>query len=294
MHISSIIIQTTRSLKRTWGTQIMTLITITLSVLIFSFFCLIFINLKHAGLKLGENIRLTIYLDNEIPAALQPQFIKKIKSFSRVEKIVFKTRDEALAHLSKRLGPDRDVLKDLTASFLPPSIEVYPAKNLAALSNIKQFSDFLSTLPGARKVQYGREWIERLGYFTQLIRIIVFLSGGLLVLTATFMVSSTIRLTVISRQAELEILRLLGASRGYIQTPLILEGFLQGILGAGSGLLCLYLLFSWIQTKFSGPGMLNIIHLSFLPTSLAAAILFISILLCTVGSMISIRKFLRV
>jgi cell division transport system permease protein len=271
----------------------MTLITVSLSVLIFSFFFLVFLNLKQVGAQLGTNIRLIIYLDDEIPAAIQPQYIKKITSFNKVEKIVFKTRKDALANLSKQLGSDKDVLTDLKADFLPPSIEIYPRRDLASLTRIKDFSDFLSTLPGARKVQYGREWIERLGYFTQLIRLIVVLSGSLLVLTATFMVSSTIRLTVVSRDTELEILRILGASKGYIQIPLIIEGTLQGILGSGLGLLCLYLLFSYIRDRFTGPGLLSIINFSFLPPPVTAAILISSILLCTLGSIISIRKFLN-
>lgn len=294
MNLSSILVQTSRNLKQTWGTQMMTLITVSLSVLIFSFFFLVFLNLKHAGVRLGENIRIIIYLNSEIPLSSQPQIIKKIKSFDKVEKIVFKTRDAAFADLAKQLGPDRDVLNDLNADFLPPSIEVYPAKNLASLARIKQFSDFLATLPKARKVQYGRGWIERLGYFTQLIRLIVLLSGGLLVLTATFMVSSTIRLTVVSRHTELELLGIFGASKGYIRIPLIIEGLLQGLLGSGLGLACLYFLFSWIKTRFTGPGLLNIVHFSFLSSSIITAILVISILLCTTGSIISIRKFLRI
>ncbi len=294
MNLSSIFTQTCRNLKHTWGTQIMTLITVSLSVLIFSFFFLVFLNLKQAGVHLSKNIKLIIYLDDEIPAPLQPQYIKKINSFNKVDKIVFKTRNDALNHLSKQLGPDKDVLADLTPDFLPPSIEIYPAKDLASLARIKQFSDFLSTLPGAQKVQYGREWIERLGYFTQLIRLIVFLSGSLLVLTATVMVSSTIRLTVVSRSMELEILQIMGASKAYIQMPLIIEGLLQGVLGSGIGLACLYFLFSYIKLRFTGPGLLSIIHYSFLPPPITAAILIISILLCTMGSIVSIRKSLNI
>ncbi len=293
LHLSSIIAQTARNLKHTWGTQLMTLITVSLSVLMFSFFFLIFLNLKQAGGQISKNIRLIIYLNDEIPAAAQPQYIQKIKSFNQVDKIIFKTRNDALRQLRQQLGKDGDILDDLTAGFLPPSIEVYPARDLVSLAKIKQFSDFLATLPGAQKVQYGRKWIERLGYFTQLVRLIVLLSGGLLVLTATFMVSSTIRLTVVSRNSELEILHILGASKSYIQMPLIIEGLLQGLIGSGLGLFCLYFLFNYIKSRFTGPGLMSIIHFSFLPHPTTAAILIISILLCTTGSIISIRKFLR-
>lgn len=293
MKLSAILTQTVRNLRQTWGSQIMTLATVTLSVLIFSFFFLIFLNLKHAGIRLGDNIRLFVYLDHEPTAAAQVKLAKEIKSFGKVDKIVFKSSRDAFVQLKQQLGPDRDVLDDFDPGFLPPFIEIYPVKNLSSLSHINNFAKFLATLPGAQKVQYGRGWIERLGYFTQLIRLILFLSGGLLVLTATFMVSSTVRLTVVSRRPELEIMRLIGASRSYIQAPLLLEGLLQGLLGSGLGIASLYLLFKWLQHHFTGPGLFKTLQLTFLPPAMTGAILVISILLCTTGSIVSIRKFLR-
>lgn len=294
MNISAILTQTGRNLRQTWGVQLMTLLTVSLSVLIFSFFFLVFINLQTAGVKLGDQIRLIVYLEHEIPPTLQPQLEMRIRGFGNVEKIVFKTKKEAFEHLTRRLGNESNVLLDMNPDFLPPSIEVYPTKNLETLAQIKLFSDFLSTLPEAKKVDYGREWIERLAQFTQLIRFIVFLSAGLLVLTATFMVSSTIRLTVVTRQAELEILRLLGAAKSYIQVPLVLEGILQGVFGAGFGLICLYILYCGIRAKFSAPILLNIFTFSFMPQYIVAAIFLCSIILCTLGSIVSIRKFLRI
>jgi len=294
MKTRPILTQTVRNLTQTFGSQVMTLITVSLSVLIFSFFFLVFFNLQRIGVQLGEYIKIIVYLEEEPSPTDKPLLEKKIREFSAVEKIVFKSKEEAFQQLGQQLGPDRDLLADLTPDFLPPSIEVYPVRNLTGLSKINQFSDFLATLPKAKKVQYGREWLERLSSFTQLVRLIVYLSGGLLVLTATFMVSSTIRLTVVTRQAELEVLRLLGADSAYIKTPLFLEGLLQGILGSGLGLLCLYGLFAWVQRRFSGQSLLDIINFTFLPGSMVTMIFTASILLCTLGSLISIRKFLRV
>jgi len=293
MTLSSVLIQTGRNLRQTWGSQFMTLLTVSLSVLIFSFFFLVYVNLQKAGVRLGEQIRIILFLDDEVPAAAQDGIEEKIKAFGRVEKVVFVDRGQAFAHLRRRLGQDRDILAGLDPGFLPPSIEVYPEKDLKSLTKIKEFSDFLATLPGAVKVKYGRHWIERLGYFTQLVRIIVLLSGCLLVLTATFMVASTIRLTVVTRRDELEILRLLGAAKGYIQIPLLLEGLLQGVLGSGFGLLLLYALYRWISRNFQAVAGDHVFTFSFLPASMVAIIFSASILLCSLGGMISIRKFLR-
>ncbi|MDG4477034.1 cell division protein FtsX [Thiovibrio frasassiensis] len=295
MHFLAYILrQTGKNLKLTWGTQVMTLLTVTLSVLIFAFFFLVYTNMLRASARLGDDVRLIVYLDQEINKELRPEIEKKIRTFGPVEKIVFVSRAEAFSRLSTQLDKEKDVLNDLGPDFLPPSIEVYPLKNLNDLTNISQFSDFLLTLPHAAKVQSGSDWLRRFGYFTNLLRVIVLLSGGLLILTMTFIISYTLRLTVLSRQGELEILRLLGATSAYIRLPLLLEGMLQGFLGSSLGLGALYLLYQWIAIRFSGPGFLKLFDFAFFPPELTGAILLAGIVLCTAGSLFSIRRFIRI
>ncbi len=292
--ISTILVQTNRNLQKTWPTQFMTLLTVSLSVLIFSFFFLIYTNMIKAGERLGDDLRLSIYLEDEPVQEMQAQLVKKITNFNPVEEIRFTSRDDAYNRLATQLGDNVDVLDDLDSSFLPPSIEVYPKKDLNTLTQIKRFSEYLSTLPGAIKVQYGQEWIERFNYFTKLLRVIVILSGALLILTATFMVAYTIRLAVVARQAELEILRLLGATNGYIRTPFLIEGLLQGLLGSTLGLAALFFLFRWIQLRFSGPGILQLVEFTFFSPTIIGIIMAVSITLCTGGSFSSMRKFMRI
>ena len=287
-------IQAYRNFKQSWGTQLMTLLTVSLSVLIFTFFLLIYANIMQAGDRIGDELRLTIYLDEEVIPEMQPQIEKKIRDFSEVEKIVFVTREEAFSRLKLQLGDDQDVLTDLGYSFLPPSIEVYPEKTLKNITLIKQFANYLSTLPGAQKIQYGQGWIERFGYFTELLRVIVILTGVLLVLATAFMVSYTIRLTVVAKEAELEVLRLVGASNSYIQVPLLIEGILQGILGSAIGLALLHLIYDWTTRHLSGPGFLSLLDFSFFPPATTAIIMLVTVTLCTGGSMVAIRKFLRI
>ncbi|MFA6465369.1 MAG: permease-like cell division protein FtsX, partial [Desulfurivibrionaceae bacterium] len=263
--LAYILRQTGKNLRQTWGTQVMTLLTVTLSVLIFAFFFLIYTNMIRASERLGNDVRLIVYLDQEITAQMRPGIEKKIREFGPVEKIVFVSRSEAFSRLSAQLGKEKDVLNDLGADFLPPSIEVYPLKNLNDLTKISQFSSFLLTLPHASKVQSGSDWLRRFGYFTNLLRVVVLLSGGLLIISMTFIVSYTLRLTVLSRQGELEILRLLGATSAYIRLPLLLEGMLQGILGSTLGLVSLYILYQYIASRFNGPGFLRLFDFAFFP-----------------------------
>ena len=293
-YISSVLNQLLRNSKASWTSQLMTLFTVSLSVLIFSFFFQVYTNMIKASHKLGDELRLIIYMEDEIPESFREEFTRKITNFSEVEKIIFVSQQEAFSRLSALLANEADVLEGLDSSFLPYSVEIYPNKDLVSLTRVKAFSKYLETLPGALKVQYGQNWIERFGYFTTLLRLIVVLSGALLALTSIFMVSYTIRLSLESRREELEILRFLGATDSYISGPVIFEGLLLGVGGTGLGTIFLLMVYQWIKSNFSGPSFINLFEFSFLPPLTILAICAISILLCSGGSLISLRKYLRV
>lgn len=290
----TVIRQLGRNLRMTWGSQLMTLLTVSLSVLIFAFFYLIYANMLHFGDKLGDDLTLIVYLEEEPGPEMQQQLINKIRAFDEVEAVRFISRADAYDRFAAQLGKNRDVLADIPKDFLPPSIEVVPLKNLRSLNQVKLFSAYLARLPGTTKVQYGQDWVERFYYFTKLLSIIVLLSGTLLILTTIFMVAYTIRLTILGRQAELELLKLVGATNNYIRTPFLLEGLLQGIVGSSLGIGSLFVLFQWIKLHFSGPGFLNLFEFSFFSPSIGLTIIGVSILLCTLGSYSTMQKFLRI
>lgn len=291
--LSSALHHTGRNMLHTWKSQVMTLFTVSLSVLIFSFFYLSYVNALSAGKELGDDLRLIVYLDEEPSAPLQEEYRRKITKFDAVEQITFVSSSQAFDRFAQQLGDERDILLDIPKDFLPPSIEVSPIKTLDSLARIKRFSDYLHTLPGVLKVQYGKEWIERFYSFIQLMRIVVILSAGLLVMTTTFMVAHTIRLTLLTRRKELELLRLVGATNNYIRMPFIIEGVFQGLVGASLGLAALYLLFKWILLQFSGSTLFQLFPFSFLPLSTVGICIGVSTLLCAFGSFSSTRKTLH-
>lgn len=285
--------QTFRNLFQTLRSQLLTLLTVTLSVLIFAFFYLVYTNAIQAGQELDDDLRLIIYLEEEPTKAMQEEYRNKIIKFDKVDKIEFVSKKQAFQRFARQLDKDHDVLEDMPEDFLPPSIEVYPVRTLDTLTKIKRFSDYLVSLPGVLKVQYGREWVERFYTFIKLLRIVVILSGTLLILTTTFMVANTIRLTLIGRREELELLRLVGASSHYIQAPFFLEGALQGMIGSGIGLSALFLLFNWIKLRFAVSSIFKLFEFTFFPVPVIITIIAASSILCAAGSYSSTRKFLQ-
>lgn len=290
----TVIRQVGRNLRQTWASQFMTLLTVSLSVLIFTLFYLIYANMLKVGEHLGNDLKLIVYLEELPVPELQEQMRQKILAFDDVEDIKFISSEQAYEQFKDQLGNNSDVLAEIPKDFLPPSIEVTPMKTLVSLSKIQLFSDYLTRLPGTQKVQYGQEWMERFFHFTRLLSIVVVLSGSLLILTSVFMVAYTIKLTIMGRQDELELLKLVGATNNYIRTPFLLEGFLQGLIGSSFGLCALYALFIWITDRFSGPGFFNLVEFTFFSPISMATIVVVSILLCTIGSHSSMRKFLKI
>jgi cell division transport system permease protein len=286
----AILTQTRRNLLLTWRSQLLSLMTIILSVLIFSFFYLVYTNALNAGKRLGDDLRLIVYLDEEPDPTLQEQYRYKILKFDEVDKIVFISRKQAYERFKNQLDDNKDVLADIPKDFLPPSIEIYPVRTLDSLSRIKRFSDYLQTLPGVLKVQYGRQWVERFYSFIELLKIVVVLSGSLLVLTTTFMMGHSIRLTLLTRKKELELLRLVGASNSYIRMPFFLEGALLGLFGSVAGIGALYMLFNWIELRFAGSAMPGMFSFNFFPYSIIALVIGVSIALCSCGSYLSTRR----
>jgi len=282
-----------RNMLLTWKSQCMTLFTVSLSVLIFSFFYLIYANALHIGAELDDDLRLVVYLDEDPSPPLQEEYRHKILKFDQVDHIEFISRELAYKRFEQQLGDNTDVLTGVPTDFLPASIEVYPVRTLDSLSRIKRFSDYLQTLPGVLKVQYGKEWIERFYAFIQLMRVIILLSGSLLIMTTTFMVAHTIRLTLFARQHELELLRLVGATNHYIRMPFLLEGALQGGIGASCGMGALLVLYNWITLQFAGPATITLFPFAFFQWTEVLAIIAIATLLCVVGSFSAIRRFLH-
>ena len=286
--------QTGRNLHQTWSSQFMTFLTVSLSVLIFAFFSLIYTNMLGAGDRLSDDLSLIVYLEDEPGPAMQEQLRRKINNFDEVESIHFISQQTAFQRFADQLGEDSDILHDMPHDFLPASIEIVPLKSLRGYNQIKLLSEYLASLPGTEKIQYGQEWVERFYHFMRLLTIVIILSGTLLILTATFMVAYTIRLTILGRQAELELLRLVGATNNYIRAPFLIEGILQGLMGSIIGLIALYGLFRWISVHFTGPGILNLFQFDFFSPSIILLIILASISLCSIGSYSSIRKFLQI
>ena len=204
---------------------------------------------------------------------------------------------EALARLQKELGPDGAVLDGLAQNPLPTSLELLPPPGPPNAARLAALAAAWSKLPGVTGVDYGRAWVDRLA---ALRRALALGAGALLLmvlLAAVVVVAATLQLGMYARRDEIAIQKLVGATDTFVRTPYVLEGLLQGLLGAalasGGLFLCHVFLGPVVARALEGlgplPAQLSLVSARRL-TEVAAAGAGLGIL----GSTIAVGRFLKV
>jgi cell division transport system permease protein len=199
---------------------------------------------------------------------------------------------EALRRFRESLGSQGALLDGIKPGVLPPSIEVRaPGIRLA---EAKAIAARLEALPGARQVDFGAGWLEQLERLLARLRwvglgLLAALAGG-----AAVLVSNTLQLGVFARRDEIEIMKLVGATDGYVRAPFLLEGALQGLLGAGVAVAAVLAAQHWLlpyaTQAFAFATGVSAPHLMVRHT---AAILAAGGLVGFAGSWIAVARFLK-
>lgn len=189
-------------------------------------------NLGELAHGLSASPTITIFLKTDAPPATVEATAKRLKEMSGLEAVRYITKDEALQQLA-RSGLE-DVMAGLKENPLPDAYVVTPTdQSPASYEKLqKAFSDW----DGVAKVQADTVWIRRLQSLLDFADRVVLLISGLLGGSLVVVTFNTIRLQIHTQRHEIQVSRLLGATRPYIQRPFFWSGLLQGLLGGGVAL----------------------------------------------------------
>ena len=144
--------------------------------------------------------------------------------------------------------------EDLGENPFPASLEVTLAAERQSPAEVERLAKAFAGAPGVREIQYDLLWIERLATGVRLVRGVGAFLGGILVLAGVFTISNVIRLTIYAREDELDIMRLVGATRAYVKGPFVAEGMIQGGLG---GLVAAGAAVGGARVALAGPRLLG-------------------------------------
>ena len=147
--------------------------------------------------------------------------------------------------------------------------------------------------PGVEEVEYGRQWIGKAIYFFQLFRLAGLAMGGLFLMATLSIVANTIRLLLYSRQAEIEIMRLVGATNRFIKAPFYIEGMIQGFLGAVVGLSALSSVYYFISSNMLQGLSAVFFTIRFFSSGTLLAAVACSMLVGWIGCFLSLKQFLK-
>jgi cell division transport system permease protein len=241
----------------------------------------------------GAQASVTLYLDKATTDAQARQLVYQVRAQSPEVEVAYVDRALALRRLRGDLGELAGALDGLTQNPLPPSLEVTPTASLSP-AGVRVLAAQLGQLPWVSEVDYGREWLDKLEALARGLR--VFGAGALFTVlgAALLVVANTIRLAVYARRDEIEIMKLVGATDGYVRAPFLLEGALQGLIGAALALGAIVAVQRWLLPRASqafafASGMVAP-HLS---PAHGAGLLGVGALVGLLGSWIAVARFLR-
>jgi cell division transport system permease protein len=291
-----------RALRRNGAPTLAAVITTVVTVVLLGVLIPVFqtAQAKSNEVRSELNVQFELYADAtnaEIASAKQ-----KLEAVPHVESVKFISKAEALQTLKGELQ-DKSLVTELNSNPLPNSFQV-TATDASYLPEIK--SEVMGTSGGAKanpispvisKPFSRQQSTEKIEKVTSALKIVLTVIMALLVIASLMLIGNTIRLSIFTRRREVEVMRLVGATRWFIRWPFLIEGVVVGFMGGLVAILILWIGKIAIVDPLSenGNAFASAQHNSTLAFPVLIAILFgAAILVSTIGSGITLRRFLRV
>ncbi|MEA3175873.1 MAG: cell division transport system permease protein [Gammaproteobacteria bacterium] len=272
----------------------MTMAVIAVALALPLFLNLLLQNARVATGNLNEAFNLSVYMDKKAGATRVQAVAKQLRSKADVAGLKVITADEAMAEFRKDSGFGK-ALDALTDNPLPDTLIVTPTLVASTPDGTERLRAAIAAIPDVQSVQIDTEWIKRLHAILGILRQVVLLTGGLLALGIVLIVSNTIRLDILNRRAEIEVMKLVGASDGFARRPFLYSGIWYGL---GGGLLALILVATAAQLLAAPIEQLarlygSAFRLSGLGTLLGIEVLGLAVALAWLGSWLSATQHIR-
>ena len=273
--------------------NLVTVITISLSILITSAFILFFVNASEIINSWKKGLRIMAYLKPGADRTELAVLKQAIQSLDGVQTLRYISKEEALSQLKSQLKHQSSLLENLTENPLPECFEIRMTAATGSWQRIDSLATQIEMLTPVKEVEYGQRWVGRFIHLFTLFRLAGYAMGALFFMAAVFIVANTIRLVIYSRREEVEIMRLVGATDNFIKIPFYIVGLILGALGAVIGLGMLYFAFYFASVNVNQDFLPDLFSLNFLPPTILGGILLGSMLVGWLGCYISLKQFLK-
>ncbi len=277
------------SFRRTPVLSLLSVAAIAFSLFTTGLYGLVALNFSSALEDLAERVEIVAFLMRGTPAESVTLASQDIAAFPEVLEVSFVSEDQALEQAQRELVEFREAYKDLAMNPLPASLEIRLKPEHRNSRAVRAVADRLAGFPFIDDVRYGREWVERLDSLRRLATLVQLVIGLAFAVVAVAIIGVTIRITVFQRAGEIAIMRLVGATNGFIRGPFVLEGALKGVLGGAAALLLCWAGFTLFRTGLGA----DLPDLRFFRPGDMLLILLFGTLIGLVGSLLSVGRHLR-
>ncbi len=287
---------TIANVRANMQTFLISIATISISIGILGIFLIIFFNLNGFLVSWNQQVQLIVYLNDDISPAQKNNLEALFKDSSRVQSTEEVTKDRAWKDFRLSQAEKSGMEFDLGFNPLPASYKVRFKLSDNRLTHISEFAEKIQSETGVESVEYGKNWISRFEKFMVFCRVFLMATGALLSFGLILIISNTIRLSIYSRQDEIELMLLIGATPGFVKIPFLLEGMLQGLCGSILSLGLMGVIYYYLKSEFqvSIESIARGMDFQFISQPFLLSLVGLSVLIGLVASYISTYHYMQV
>ncbi|UII55596.1 permease-like cell division protein FtsX [Cytobacillus spongiae] len=267
---------------------------VTVTLILVGVFFVIMMNLNKVATTIEEDVEIRVHIDVAANEQDQEKLKQTIEQIAEVKSVAYSPKETELNNLIDSLGEEGEAFKLFEQD--NPLNDVFVVKTKKPTDTMKVAKQ-IEQMNYASKVKYGQGQVEKLFNFISMSRNVgLALIIGLL-FTAMFLISNTIKITIVARRKEIEIMKLVGATNSFIRWPFFLEGLWLGILGSILPIILISVAYNqaydYLQPKLKG-NFIQILEFNPFIYQVGAILIALGAFIGIWGSLMSIRKFLKV
>jgi len=229
-----------------------------------------------------EKVEINAFLKEDLSPDERNELANKMKAMVGVKSLEYISKDQALEEFKKEIPSAPSLIEALKSNPLPPSFKIKLEDAFTSPAKVEEVALKLNIFSEIETVEYGEAWVNRLDRVVKILFVFDILLGLVISFASVFVVSNTIRLTVLARKQTIEVMKLVGATERTIQAPFLLAGMIEGgIAGAiSAGLL---FLIHQLVTRF-------FVEFYFPTTSIFIGMFVFGLILGFIGSKTSVKS----
>ena len=263
--------------------------TIALALFVLGGFLVVTANLQRLGAEWSNTAELSVYLRDEVSEAEREAIETALAPSEVVASRDYVSKADALVRFKQTFGELAPAVDGLGDNPLPASIEVRLRPGPSASVAVDALGARLRDMPGVADVRYDRQWLTRLLTAIGIVRAVGLVLACVLSVAAALTVANVVRLALYARRDELDIMQLVGAPQAFIRGPFVMEGVLQGGLGALIALAALGAAFLALRGRYLTPlaSAMNLSSVHFLPVELCVILVLGGMAVGCLGGMVA-------